>query len=289
MKNNFNFNFKNFRNTFYNNFSKKSFSNLNRPTAATGFKYLALGVSVAGLSYLSMRNLSHASAYDKALLNSQISYNQNVVNTRTRDTIVYLTSGLALTGALTTGMMRTRALAAALNPWTMLLSLPATMFCMYKIHSTPTNSATKPLYFLGFNSCIAFSLVPLSAMIPAVVLRDAGLLTTGLMTGLGLVAYTSKDDAFVGMSGVLGAGLGALLALSIANIFLNSPVINNIWLYGGLALFGGMTLYDVKQVQNRAKLQEHFDPMAESIKVYMDFINMFVRLAIILNNQKNKK
>lgn len=283
-------NFNNFKNTFYKNFSKKSFSsnNFNSSSAATGFKYLALGVSVAGLSFLTMRNMNRASAYNKALISSEISYNQNVVNMRTRDTLVYFASGLALTGGLTTVMARSRLLTTAMNPLYSLLSLPVTLFFMYKVHTTPSKDSLKPLYFIGFNSCMAFSLVPLSAMIPAVVLRDAGLLTSGLMTGLGLVAYSSKDDAFIGWSGYLGAGLGAMAALSIANIFLNSPVINNIWLYGGLALFTFMTIHDVKEVQIRAKKQEVFDPMGESIRVYMDFINIFIRLALILDSRRKK-
>lgn len=275
---------------FYKNFSKKTFSNMNGGSkAATMFKYGALGIAVGGLSLLSIRNYMSAGAYSKALLNTTESFNSKIVQQRTRDTIVYFSSGLALTAGLTTLMARSRLAVASMNPLIALATIPASIFFMYKIHTTPQNSTSKPLYFLGFNSCIAFSLVPLSVMIPVVVLRDAGLLTCGLMSGLGLVTVTCKDDAFLGWSGMLGGGLGVLAALSIANIFLNSPVINNIWLYGGLALFMALTMYDMKEVQIRAKKQSHFDPMAESIKVYMDFINLFVRLALILNNSRNKK
>ena len=140
-------------------------------------------------------------------------------------------------------------MAYSMNPFSLILTLPATIFFNYKIHSTPKESPMKSLYFLGFNSVMAFNLCPIAAIIPMTILRDAGILTTGLFGGLGLVAATSRDESFLGMGGILGAGLGTLAALSIANIFLNSPIIHNIWLYGGLALFAGMTLYDVKKIQ----------------------------------------
>ena len=82
------------------------------------------------------------------------------------------------------------------------------------------------------------------------------------------------------MSGFLGAGLGGLVAIGIANIFLQSNALFNIWLYGGLALFLGFTMYDMKEVQNRAKRSVYFDPMSQSVGVYLDFVNIFIRLLI---------
>lgn len=281
---------KNFKNIFMNkklfNFSKNKFSSGNSSKASI-FKYGALGIAVGGLGLLSMKNMAFSSSYQKSLLNTKEAYNQQVVLNRTKDTVLYFTGGLALTAAITAAMARNpRMLNMAMNPFTLFLTLPANFFFIYNIHKQPENSLAKNLSFIGFNTSIAFTLCPLAAFIPAVVLRDAGILTTGLMGGLGVVALSAKDDAFLNWSGVLGGGLGCLAALSIANIFLNSPVINNIWLYGGLALFTAVTMYDLKEIQNRAKRELHFDPMSQSIKIYMDFINLFVRLAMIMNNRK---
>ena len=281
---------KNFKNIFMNkklfNFSKKNFSS-NNESKASMFKYTALGIAVGGLGLLSMKNMSVKANYQKNLLNTKEAYNQQVVLKRTKDTVLYFTGGLALTGVITTMMARNpRILSFAMSPLTLFLTLPANFFFTYQIRKQHEGSLLKDLSFLGFNSTISFVLCPLAAFIPAVVLRDAAVLTTGLMGGLGIVALSAKDDAFLNWSGVLGGGLGCLAALSIANIFLNSPVIHNIWLYGGLALFSAVTMYDLKEIQNRAKRELHFDPMAQSISIYMDFINLFVRLAMIMNNRK---
>lgn len=284
----FNNNVKSFK-KFNFNFSKKNFSNFNNNTGSGSsfFKYALLGFSIGGLGILSMNNYKHKATVTKRLL-AEKSYNSQIVSTRVRDTVVYFCGGLGLTAGITSLMARSRFLGYAMSMPALLLNLVLTIGFMYKVKATPVNDKFKPVYFLGMNSCMAFSLCPLAAYIEAAVLRDAGILTLGLCSGLGLISATSRDDAFAGIQGYMGAGLGVLVALSLANIFLNSPVINNIWLYGGLALFSVIIMSDIKDVQIRAAKANHYDAMAESIHVYLDFINLFVRIAMILDNRKKK-
>lgn len=67
-----------------------------------------------------------------------------------------------------------------------------------------------------------------------------------------------------------------------------SPFLFNFWLYGGLGLFGAYVLYDTNIIMNHARHSVNFDPINESFKIYMDAINIFVRLLIIISNRKNK-
>ena len=57
-------------------------------------------------------------------------------------------------------------------------------------------------------------------------------------------------------------------------------------LYGGLAVFGGFVLWDTQKVLQHARLVQaglmRADPMAESIGLELDFINIFTRLVQIL-------
>lgn len=282
---------KKFAKSFYN-MSNKRFSGFNS-NSGSGFANKAMlglfGFSSLGLSFLCYKSWTHRSSQTKALLSSQESFSSDIVNERTKSTLVYFSSGLALTAGLTAMMAKSgRLLRLSNNPFLSFGLIIPNMYFIYKIGSTPVSDPMKPAYFLAFNSLMAFNLAPFAAYMPIVVLKDAGILTSGIFGGLGLVAVNSRDDAFLGMSGILGAGLGGMIALSFANIFLNSPVIFNIWLYGGLALFTGFALYDIKQVQIRAKKQANFDPMWNSIHMYLDFINLFIRLAYILNGRKNK-
>lgn len=67
----------------------------------------------------------------------------------------------------------------------------------------------------------------------------------------------------------------------------------NIWLWGGLAVFGGFTLYDVQKVLYHARLAERGvikrDPINESISLELDFLNIFVRIVQILMMQQNRR
>ncbi len=67
----------------------------------------------------------------------------------------------------------------------------------------------------------------------------------------------------------------------------------NIWLYGGLAVFGGFTLYDVQKVLGHARLAERGlmkrDAVNESISLELDFINIFIRMVRILGMSQRRK
>lgn len=268
---------------------KRNFSMFNsKPTSTSRtLGYGLLGLGASGLGYLMYHNSKANANYQKQLISSQVSMKSEIVNQRTRDTLVYFCGGLGLTSVSAFALSKfPKMLQLSSAGMSALITLPVMFLLIHKIRTTPISDSTKPLYFVAFNTMIAFSLCPLAAYAPVSVLRDAALLTGGTFAGLGAVAVTSKDDAFLGLSGILGAGLGGLCAISIANIFMQSTMIHNIWLYGGLGLFLAFTLYDIKEIQIKAKKEQRFDPMWNSLSIYLDFINIFVRLVSILGNRK---
>ena len=71
------------------------------------------------------------------------------------------------------------------------------------------------------------------------------------------------------------------------------PLTSTQWLYGGLAVFGGFTLYDVQKVLNHARLAERGlikrDAVNESISLELDFLNIFIRMVQILGMRQQKR
>ena len=63
----------------------------------------------------------------------------------------------------------------------------------------------------------------------------------------------------------------------------------SISIYGGLILFSMLLLYDTQKIVKHAESSPHFDPINHSISIYMDAINIFVRMAIILSGGGAKK
>ncbi len=101
------------------------------------------------------------------------------------------------------------------------------------------------------------------------------------------------------MGGPLAMGFGVVLASSIGSAFLPPTTalgagMYSIALYGGLLLFGGFILYDTQKILHRAEAHPQFgvtkyDPVNNSISVYMDTVNIFIRIAQILAMGGNRK
>ncbi len=65
--------------------------------------------------------------------------------------------------------------------------------------------------------------------------------------------------------------------------------------YGGLILFGGFLLYDTQKIISKAERHPvgwgapPFDPVNASIGIYMDTINIFIRIVSILAGGNRRK
>ena len=57
-----------------------------------------------------------------------------------------------------------------------------------------------------------------------------------------------------------------------------------IYMYGGLVLFGGFMLYDTQQIIRDAETKNYYDPVNHSIGIYLDTINIFVRILMLLSS-----
>jgi len=76
-------------------------------------------------------------------------------------------------------------------------------------------------------------------------------------------------------------GFGVIFGLGIVSMFWPSPALFNIYLYGGLLLFGAFMLYDMQKIIYNAKLKPVYDPINESIGIYLDTIIIFQKFLII--------
>lgn len=137
------------------------------------------------------------------------------------------------------------------------------------------------------------------AMAPPALLARAGLYTVAMMGGISFVGATAKQEKYLYIGGPLLAGAAIVAVSGFAPLVLPATAVRSlaisesIWLYGGLALFGGFTLYDVQKVLHHARLAERGiikrDPVNESISLELDFLNIFVRFVQILMMQQNRR
>ena len=135
-------------------------------------------------------------------------------------------------------------------------------------------------------------------MSPALLAR-AGLYTVAMMGSIAFVGATAKQEKYLYLGGPLLAGVAIVAVSGLAPLVLpvtatrTLMVTENLWLWGGLAVFGGFTLYDVQKVLSHARMSERGlmrrDPVNEAIGLELDFLNIFIRMVQILGMQQRRK
>lgn len=186
------------------------------------------------------------------------------------------------------------------NPWLVLgVGLVGSIGSMMACYATPPeNYVAKYGFFTAFNLTQAALLSPMLFFSPAILAR-AGLYTVGMMGSIAFVGATAKTDKYLYLGGPLLAGVAIVALSGLAPLVIPATAARtlmwteNIWLYGGLAVFGGFTLYDVQKILNHARMAERGlmkkDAVNESISLELDFINIFVRMVQILAMQQGRR
>ena len=94
------------------------------------------------------------------------------------------------------------------------------------------------------------------------ILAQAGLYTVAMMGSIAFVGATAKQEKYLYLGGPLLAGVAIVAVSAFAPLVLPATAARTlmwserIWLYGGLAVFGGFTLYDVQKILYHARLAQ---------------------------------
>lgn len=151
---------------------------------------------------------------------------------------------------------------------------------------------TKQLAWMAHSAIVGAVVAPLCFVGGPIMLRAAWY-TAGVVGGLSTIAVCAPSEKFLTMGGPLAMGLGVVFASSMAGMFLPATTalgagLYSISLYGGLLLFSGFLLYDTQKIVKRAENQplygaQPFDPINNAIAIYLDTLNIFIRIVSILS------
>ena len=161
------------------------------------------------------------------------------------------------------------------------------------VHSIPAD-ATVPKYgaLALFNTAVGFTLCPLMVLGGPLMLRAAAV-TGGVVGSLAFVAANSPSDQFLWMGGPLAMGLGAVVISSLGASFLPSMAVasamHKVSLYGGLVVFSGFVLYDTAKIVEKAKHSAEYDAVGASMSIFMDAVNLFVRIVQMMAMSNNRR
>ncbi|OQR72672.1 growth hormone-inducible transmembrane protein-like [Tropilaelaps mercedesae] len=266
-------------------------------------KGLLAGASVVGLGALCYYGLGMSSeigAVERAYAWPQY------VRDRIRDTYGYFGGSIILTAASAVTVFRTPALLRLVSA-NSIMGFVATFAAMIGssmlVRSIPYEHGfgTKQLAWMGHCGVVGAVIAPLCVLGGPIIIRAAWL-TAGVLGGLSAVAACAPSDRFLNMTAPLGIGLGVVFASSVGSFFLPPSTalgagLYSISLYGGLVLFSMFLLYDTQRIIKKAethpppnyRLAAPYDPINSSMSIYMDTINIFIRILTILAGGGSRK
>jgi len=211
---------------------------------------------------------------------------------RLEATYNYILGGLGITAASATIALRT-GMAARIASLGMFGSLGVMAICgiapMWICMSIDeaSNKPSKQLAWAVSTAGMGLMISPIGYLGGQILFRAA--VGTGLMVGsIASVAATAPSESFLWMAAPLNMGLGVVVLSSFGTFFFPaSPILHNIVLYGGLGLFGGYVLFDTQKLQYNAQHNRVYSPIDQSYSLYLDTINIFIRMAQILAMQQS--
>lgn len=155
----------------------------------------------------------------------------------------------------------------------------------------PKNQLKRLGYLVGFALCTGLGLGPLLEQVIAIeptIISTAFLATTLIFVCFSLAALWAEERSYLYLGGTLMSGLSIMCFMGLMNIFFRSAMIYQLHLYGGLMLFCGFILYDTQLIIEK-KRNGDGDFIWHSVDLFLDFVNIFRRILIILSNKEEKK
>jgi FtsH-binding integral membrane protein len=157
------------------------------------------------------------------------------------------------------------------------------------------NEKTKHVAWGIFNVTMGIMMSPLGYLNQKIVAQAAAI-SLGLGSALTFCAYLAPDRNFLAWEGPLMTALTSISIASFVALFFPHSAfaygVDRASLYGGLIIFSGLLMSSTQRLMSEAehKSDKAFDPINSSMRIYLDGMNIFVRLLrMMLENKKEDK
>jgi FtsH-binding integral membrane protein len=214
----------------------------------------------------------------------------------------YMTTGLALTGAVAYLVAHTPALlgllyavqpdggvAATPLAWIAMLSpLAFVMVLSFGIHKM--KASTAQLVFWLFAGVMGLSLANIFLVFTGASIARVFFITAATFAAMSLYGYTTKRD-LTGFGSFLFMGLIGIVIASIVNIFIASSAMHFVISIVGVLVFTGLTAYDTQKIKEMYDAVDGSDVAGKkaimgALSLYLDFINLFMMLLHLFGNRE---
>lgn len=172
------------------------------------------------------------------------------------------------------------------------LTFFAGLLLLIWLNMTPQHEVSKRLALLmGFGFAEGMSIGPLiyaTLNLNPSIVTSALLGTVCIFVCFSASAYFAERRSYLYLGGFLGSALSMLFFISLFNLFFRTAMLTNLSLYGGLLVFCGFVIFDTQLIIEKASMGQK-DFIRDALELFLDFVNIFIRLLIILSKDKKKE
>lgn len=159
------------------------------------------------------------------------------------------------------------------------------IFLSARIHKMSFTTAL--ISFLGYAVLSGLTFSCIFVLFEAMSIIYIFALTAVIFIIFALIGYFTKID-LTKLGNILLIGLLGVIVVSIINIFLLNSVVDTILLIIGTFIFIGFIAYDIQKIKYLLNSGEDENKIAiiGALELYLDFINLFLRLLQIFGSRR---
>ncbi|PHP68568.1 hypothetical protein CSC94_00730 [Zhengella mangrovi] len=172
--------------------------------------------------------------------------------------------------------------------WVLILApLGLVFFLSFRIHKMSVAAAQTTFWI--YAALVGLSLSTIFLVYTQTSIVRTFFITASAFGALSLYGYTTKRD-LSGMGSFLIMGLFGIIIASLVNIFLGSTALQFAISVIGVLVFAGLTAYDTQQIKEMyyegdGSLVAGRKAIMGALRLYLDFINLFMFLLQFLGNR----
>lgn len=201
----------------------------------------------------------------------------------------WMTLALVITGAVAFLLRDSAASLAPYTLWIFLGQIGLVLAISFGLQRMRAGTATA--LFVIYAITMGVTLAVIFAAYDLGTIWSAFLASAGMFAAMAVIGWVTKRDLTKFGMFLFMALIGVVIA-SIVGIFVASSIITFIWLYVGLLVFLGLTVYETWLIKKTAadataagaEVERKFS-IIFALALYLNFINIFIRLLAIIGGR----
>jgi FtsH-binding integral membrane protein len=221
------------------------------------------------------------------------------VNSFVRSVYNWMSIGLGITGVVAYGVANSPGVIEVIfgSPLVFFGLIIAQLAMVFMISSRiqRMQASTATMMFIVYSALNGATLSSIFLAYAQSAITSTFFVCAATFTACSVYGWTTRRDLTT-MGGFLTMGLIGIVIASVVNMFVQSGAVSAIVSYVGVLVFVGLTAYDTQDIKNMALSQpDALDASAVrkgailgALKLYLDFINLFLMLLRIFGSGRDK-